>query len=232
MDIFVYSDESGVFDRDHGRYFTYGGLVFLSIKERDDFARQYVAAEKYVRITEHTLEGQEIKGSKISPDSKRKLYKTIRRAERFGAVIDMSRLTRPYLFDNKKNKQRYLDWAFKMAVKMKFEGMIRRGLFGTAEVSHLHFFTDEHTTATAGIYELRESLETEFKNGVWNFDFMSYRKPLFTNLSGVEVKYCDSARTTIVRASDIIANRMLFHAYNNNGRYPFEESGLSVFYHP
>ena len=49
MDIFVYSDESGVFDRKHERYFVFGGIMFLSIAERDVCSRKYAHAEKVIR---------------------------------------------------------------------------------------------------------------------------------------------------------------------------------------
>ena len=29
MDLFIYSDESGVFDKEHNEIYVYGGLIFL-----------------------------------------------------------------------------------------------------------------------------------------------------------------------------------------------------------
>ena len=33
MDIYVYSDESGVFDINHNEYYVYGGVIFLNKNE-------------------------------------------------------------------------------------------------------------------------------------------------------------------------------------------------------
>lgn len=49
MDLFIYSDESGVFDKVHNEIFVYGGLIFLSKEEKDDYNRKYLTAEKAIR---------------------------------------------------------------------------------------------------------------------------------------------------------------------------------------
>lgn len=49
MNIFVYSDESGVLDKAHNEIFAFGGLVFLSKDEKDIASRKYHAAERCVR---------------------------------------------------------------------------------------------------------------------------------------------------------------------------------------
>lgn len=49
MDLFVYSDESGVFDKEHNEIFVYGGLIFLGKEQKDLYGRKYLAAEKAIR---------------------------------------------------------------------------------------------------------------------------------------------------------------------------------------
>ena len=51
MDIYVYSDESGVFDRHHNDYFVFGGLVAFSYSEADEATRRYQHAEKLIKTT-------------------------------------------------------------------------------------------------------------------------------------------------------------------------------------
>ena len=41
MDIYVYSDESGVFDINHNEYYVYGGVIFLNKNDRDVMNRKY-----------------------------------------------------------------------------------------------------------------------------------------------------------------------------------------------
>ena len=46
MNIFVYSDESGVFDKVHNDIYVYGGIIFLSKEEKDNNVRKYLNVEK------------------------------------------------------------------------------------------------------------------------------------------------------------------------------------------
>ena len=49
MDIFVYSDESGVFDCYHSQYFVFGGGAFLDRETMESAARRYLTVEKEIR---------------------------------------------------------------------------------------------------------------------------------------------------------------------------------------
>lgn len=216
MNIFVYSDESGVFDKAHNDFFVFGGLIFLDKNERDMWSRKYTAAEKTIRKIESFSPGDEVKATSVANKSKGKLYRSLNNTEKFGIVINQKGVN-DEIFQNKKTKQRYLDWAFKMAVKEKLQLLIRCGVINTDAVENMYFYVDEHTTATDGIYELKESLETEFKIGIHNFERMTFHPPLFKNLKTVSVKYCNSSTTTLVRAADIVANNIYHKAVKYHG---------------
>ena len=49
MNIFVYSDESGVLDKVHNKVYVFGGLVYLSKNDRDVASRKYSKAEQDIR---------------------------------------------------------------------------------------------------------------------------------------------------------------------------------------
>ena len=74
---------------------------------------------------------------------------------------------------------------------------------------------DEHTTATDGRYELRESLEQEFKIGTYNYTYSKFYEPIFINLKNINLSYCNSEKVPLVRASDIVANKVYYCAKNN-----------------
>ena len=230
MNIFIYSDESGVLDKEHNQYFVFGGVMFLSKEDRDIWTRKYIAAERTVRQIEKKDNQEEVKASNISNKSKSKLYRSLNHVQKFGIVI-RQRLLLNSLFHNKKGKQRYLDWAFKMACKSKFEELISEGLVNPSEVEGLYFFVDEHTTATNGLYELQESLEQEFKFGTYNMNWSTFHPPLFTNLKFVKVEYCNSANKTLVRAADIVANHIFYLAKCTNCSIPVDNN-LRIIYHP
>jgi hypothetical protein len=231
MNLFVYSDESGVFDREHNDYYVFGGLIFLSADERDECSRRYSAAEKNVRKSEHFSEKTEVKASSIKQKSRRKLYNVVKGSERFGVIVSQKLLTHKGLYSNRKTKQRYLDWVYKMSVRRKFEEMISRGIIEPDDIQSIVFMVDEHSTATDGLYELKESLEKEFKIGMWNFDYMTFHEPLFPKVKIVDLQYRNSSKTTLVRAADIVANHLFGIANRNDGTIP-EEEKMNVFYHP
>ncbi len=230
MNIYVYSDESGVLDKEHNDFFVFGGIIFLSKDENDLWSRKYISAEANIRKSENKAPGFELKAAKISNKSKNKLYRSLTGVHKFGIIINQKALNQG-VFSSKKGKQRYLDWAFKMAVKTKFSEMINEGIINPAEIENLTFYVDEHTTATNGKYEIREALEQEFKHGTINFEYNTFYPPIFPNLKDVAVHFCNSSKKTLVRAADIVANHIFYLAcsgiYDSLG-----ESNLHIMLHP
>lgn len=110
-----------------------------------------------------------------------------------------------------------MDYAYKIVLKKCFQTLIDRGFLNPKSVDYIFVNVDEHLTATDGKYELRENLLTEFKIGTFNWEFDVFYKPIFTNVEDVQVKFCDSKSTTLVRAADIIANHFWHSAVANKG---------------
>ena len=50
MNIYVYSDESGVFDKEHNDYFVFAGLICIGTNEKEIWSRKYSAVEKTLRL--------------------------------------------------------------------------------------------------------------------------------------------------------------------------------------
>lgn len=213
MNIFVYSDESGVFDKEHNDTFVFGGLILLGACEKDQWSRRYIAAERVIRSRNKRLDGQELKATRLPNGDKGKLYRALNGCYKFGVVIEQKRV-HDRIFQSKKDKQRYLDYAYKIAIKRAFEDMINRNMISAPQVERIYFVVDEHTTATNGCYELKEGLEQEFKIGTYNYNYGHFYPPIFPSIKQVELTFCNSSVTTLVRASDIIANRLYHKALN------------------
>ncbi len=228
MNIYVFSDESGVLDKVHHDIYTFGGLVFLSKDEKDNASRLYFRAEKTIgdSIQAHT----EIKASNVTPAQKGKLFRSLNKFEKFGAIINQKRL-RDEIFQSKKTKQRYLDWVYKMALKRKLEAMIKENKIHPENVRNLIILVDEHTTATDGIYELREAIEHEFKYGTFTNNYLNHFPPIFSALESVKLEYRDSKTTTLVRAADIVANQ-LYHMAEENNYEKTEGRHFTLYWHP
>lgn len=208
MDIYIYSDESGVFDKVHNDWFVFGGVVFLSKESKDNATRLYAKAEKTIRQRNKFGRDQEVKATAISNADKTKLYRSANKFFKFAAVVEQRKVL-DRIFKSKKDKQRYLDYVYKIAVKRCLEELIRAGKIEPDNVRNIRFFVDEHTTATNGRYELREALEQELKNGTYNFNYSVFHPPVFPNMSGaVTLELCNSEKKTLVRTADIVANRI------------------------
>lgn len=53
MKVFVYIDESGVFDKKHNDWFVFGGIVFFGIEAKNAFERNYRFLEEKIRKAEN-----------------------------------------------------------------------------------------------------------------------------------------------------------------------------------
>lgn len=227
MDIFVYSDESGVLDKMHNSVFVFGGIVLLSRDEKNVASRKYRVAERAVRDA-GKYGGIEIKASTIEAREKRKLYRSLNNFYKFGVVVDQQTVQDEIMKD-KKSKQRYLDYVFKIGVKRLLEELIRRGNITQETVENIYFFVDEHSTSTNGLYELRESLEEEFKREMFSRDFSKFFPPLFPEIRNVSLTFCNSANVILVRAADIIANRIYHDAITGKCRNNFDGEANKLF---
>lgn len=215
MELIVFSDESGVLDRKNNDFFVFGGLVFTSYAEMDTATRLYANAEKYVKQIENLSENEEAKACILSNSLKGKLFRSLNRFEKFGAVVQQKRVNEN-IFNHKKSKQRYLDYVFKIGIKRKFMSMAENSVFKPIDVTKLTFYVDEHSTATNGRYELEQALEQEFKHGTFNFNYQIFYQPIFKNLQSVKVNFVDSKTRTLVRGADIIANRIFHYALESD----------------
>lgn len=126
MDLFVYSDESGVFDKEHNEIYVYGGLIFLGKEQKDIYARKYIAAEKALRGQKYAVD-EELKACRISNKEKGKLYRSMNGTIRFGVIVNQKNVL-DRIFHSKKDKQRYLDYVYKIGLKKAFQKMIADGI--------------------------------------------------------------------------------------------------------
>lgn len=111
MNIYVYSDESGVFDKEHNDYFVFGGLILLGTEDKENWSRKYSSVEKILRANKGVAADYELKATQVTNKEKGKLFRALNGCYKFGVVIrEKNVLDRIYL--SKKDKQRYLDYAY------------------------------------------------------------------------------------------------------------------------
>ncbi len=215
MNIFVYSDESGVFDKAHNEKFVFAGLIFLGKDDRDNECRKYINAEKSIYKRNKHLKGKELKACVLSNIDKGKLYRSLNKCYKFCVIVDQKAVLER-IFKSKKDKQRYLDYVYKIAIKRAFKHLVSENIIRKDAVENIYFFVDEHKTATNGRYELKEGLEMELKNGTYNYEYNTFFEPIFPDAKAIELEFCNSAKCTLIRAADIIANRVYYITTHEN----------------
>ncbi|MDO5440675.1 MAG: DUF3800 domain-containing protein [Erysipelotrichaceae bacterium] len=215
MNIYVYSDESGVFDHVHNDYYIFGGLIFIGENDKNDWNKKYADIERTF-LNNNTNFNREIKSTTVPNDVKNDIFRSFNVCYKFGCVIDEHKVNEN-IWKSKKNKQRYLDYAYKMSIKNAFVFLMNNDVFKEKEITHINFYVDEHSTATNGIYELKESLEQEFKYGTYSNNYSAYFPPIFSNLIDVNVEFCDSSvpKKRLVRAADFVANKIYYLVTSN-----------------
>lgn len=227
--IYIYSDESGVFDHIHYSNFVFGGLIFLNKEDKDNAIRNYKHIEKDLRQATKSSYSLELKAYHLSKKHKNSIYRSLNNYYKFGIIINQNRINNN-IYDYKLNKQRYLDYAYKIGVKKALMNLIDKGLIEPNDEIELHFFVDEHAVATSGKYELREGLYQELVKGTFNFNYQHYYEPIFKNCNILTLKYCDSKYLPLIRAADIISNK-LYYQINNNKEIN-ENEHLTITYLP
>lgn len=231
MNIYVYSDESGVFDKIHNEYFVFGGLILLGNDDKEKWSRIYSSVEKVLRTNKGVDKDYELKATQVTNKEKANLFRSLNNCYKFAIVVEQSKLL-DELFLSKKDKQKFLDYAYNIAVKDAFQNLINKKLVNPDEVERLYFYVDEHTTATNGIYELNDLLEQVYKRGTYNFDYSVYYEPIFKNIKDVNLEFCNSASKLLIRAADIVANRVYYLAKNDYKLKLSQINNISVVYLP
>lgn len=231
MRIHVYSDESGVFDSAHNNYYVFGGIICLEDAGKELWSRKYSAAENVIRLSGIYAPTTELKACVLENMHKDKLFRSLNKCYKFGTIIQQQRLN-PNIFDNKKSKQRFLDYAYKRAVKNALEDLIHEKVIAPNDVREILFYVDEHTTATNGRYELREGLEQEFKYGTFNYTYQKFFPPIFSSLRTVNLYYCNSRKKLLVRSADIVANKIYYLAVSNQRAKLRQIPNLHMLYLP
>lgn len=221
MNLYIYSDESGVLDCNNNDFYVFGGIITIGNEQRDEWSRRYKSIENIVSNKIRNRLGEdkaknfgEIKASKILPDDRNTIFRSLNNCYKFGVIIKQQNIHEK-IFKSKKDKQRYLDYAYKIVAKYAINNIINVECIKKETIENIFFYTDEHTTATNGRYELRECLEQELKNGTFNYNYNKFYPPILPDIKSINLEYCDSKKKTLVRAADIVANKLFYIANKN-----------------
>ena len=98
MDIFVFSDESGIFDYKHHDHFVYAGMIIIGKQEMDSLSRRYQALEKQLRKKTKYKTLPELKAAFLEYKDRHKLYNVFSHTFKFAVVIRQRQLDLKHIF--------------------------------------------------------------------------------------------------------------------------------------
>jgi hypothetical protein len=199
--------------------------------------REYSAIENDIRRNESRFgDDDELKACHLRMKERKRLFTLLQKSQcvQFGVVVDQKRL-RDNVFASKGSKQRYMDWALKMGVKKGVLEVINRGIASKRDIDHVFVFVDEHSSTTEGKYNLSQSIDEEFRLGMYD-SYGTFHDPVFSpSFPKIPVHYLDSRSVTLIRAADITAN-WIYCAERDRLSYPFAmrsvESTTVLYRHP
>lgn len=224
MKLYVFADESGVFDRVHADLFVYGGVIILGKTNYDAIVNKHRSLERRLRREDPSLKNvPEIKAAYLNLKQRKRLFNLqVPQCVRFGIVIDQQRVYKQ-IYQTKQDKQRFIDYALKRGIKHAIESANTSGLILKKEINCMSIVVDEHSTATSGKYTFKETVDEEFRRGTYSPNYDKFFPPLFSlDFPCIPVSYCDSKKVVGVRIADITAN-WIYKAYSD---YPNDQRFL------
>lgn len=206
QEIYINLDDSGKLTNKE-QISVYGGLVFLSKKEKDKFITQYKSILKDIRCG-YCLKCDnncpEIKNTNIKKNDKRRLMNYIKKYYVIGLVIKNEEVY-DYIKENKAAKGRFIDYSIRRLIKEVLENLIRLEYVNPNKPIKLIINIDQQSTKSNGYYNLQDGLIEELKYGISNYNYSKTFKPIVFSLLEVKVSYQDSGKSYVVQAADLLA---------------------------
>lgn len=114
--------------------------------------RKYIHAENCIRCSNKIVNTEELKACNLSNKNKGKLYKSLNNCLKFAVIIDQKK----NIGDHKKNKQRYLDYAYKIGLKSCFKHLIDNNIIIPSDIKNINVFVAADIIANK-VYYLKTS---------------------------------------------------------------------------
>lgn len=222
MRLYVYADESGTFDQRHNRLFVYGGIILAGAAAKEETTCRFIALERSIRDSSRVHAGApELKASSMTMRERKRAFMSLRNegCRQFATIVDQTRL-REEVFDSKRRKQRYLDYALVRGIEDGIRRILRTGRIARNEVDSVSIVVDEHSASTRGRLDFAESINDALRCGEFDHTWSTFFPPVFSReIPAVSVAYVDSRNVALVRAADITAN-WAYMATRDKGTYP------------
>ena len=208
--IYINLDDSGKLTRKE-KICVYGGLVFLSKKEKDKFITQYRSIInsikcKYCSSDKDNCAGicPEITNTNIRNYDKRRIMNFIDNFFVVSLVIQNDKVY-DHVIRDKASKGRYIDFTLRVLIKKTIEELIRNEKIDPNRPLKIVLNIDEQTTKSNGYYNLKDGIYEELVHGIYNYNYDKAFKPILNSSLELIISYQDSGKSYAVQGADLIA---------------------------
>lgn len=209
--IYINIDDSGKISRKED-IAVYGGIVFLSKREKDKFITQYRSIIndikcRYCRVSKDHCHGDgcpELKHNNLKNKDIRRIVNYIKKYFVVACVIKNADLY-DYVVDSASSKGRYNDYALRRTIKGVIFVLVHSNKINPHKPIKLIINIDEQSTRSNGYYNLKDGLFEELKYGIVNFNYGKRHTPIVYGDLNIVLTYQKSDKSFVVQAADLIA---------------------------
>ena len=210
QEIYINMDDSGVLHFNE-KCCVYGGIVFTSKLEQDNFGRKYKSILSKIKckycqsdITKCHHICPEIKDTNIKAQHKRWIWNLIKKQTCFAVVIDNKRVNSS-IMNYKDSRGRYRDYTQRIIIKKVINKLIQEGKINPNLPVKLIIRIDQQATATNTNRSFVKDIEKELTIGMTNFEYNIVHKPILFSELKIDLMYVLSHKHISIQASDFIA---------------------------
>ncbi len=220
QEIYINLDDSGKLTTKE-KISVYGGLVFLSKKEKDKFITQYRSIINNIKCKycDHkdncNKKCPEIKNTNIQKNDKRRIMNYIKKYYVVALVIKNDNVYE-HIKNSKAAKGRFIDYAIRRMIKEMIKSLIKCNSIDPYKPIRLIINIDQQSTKSNGYYNLHDGLIEELKYGIINYNYANTINPVVYSDLEIKVSYQDSGKSYVVQAADLLAGTIRRTALNNH----------------
>lgn len=209
QEVYINLDDSGKLSV-HESVSVYGGILFLSKKEKDKFITQYRSIIKDIKCKYCSNKDNcnkncpEIKNTNIKNSDKRRIMNYIKKYFIIGLIINNDKVY-VHIINDKKAKGRFLDYGLRRMIKEVINEHIKNNNIDSYRPLKVIINIDEQSTKSNGYYNLQDGLMEELKYGIKNFNYDNVFTPIVHDKLDLHIKYQDSSKSYLVQAADLIS---------------------------
>lgn len=224
QEIFINLDDSGKLTTKE-KISVYGGLVFLSKKEKDKFITQYRSIIDSIKCNYCSNNKDicdrkcpEIKNTNIKSSDKRRIMNYIKKYYVVALVIKNDKVY-DHIKNNKAAKGRFTDYAIRRMIKEIIKSLIECNSVDPNKPIRLIINIDQQSTKSNGYYNLQDGLMEELKYGIVNYNYSNIINPIVYSDLEIKVYYQDSGKSYVVQAADLLAGTIRRTVINRQNEY-------------